>query len=857
MAADSEVDRADAVSPEDDQTLRKIARYVEEIDLYDRETKKWDRQSKRIIKRYKDDRGGDGTIESQERRFNVLWSNTQNLLPALYARNPKPDIQRRFKDADPIGRVTSDILERSVTYFCDTDHFAATSRQCVLDYLLPGRGTCWVRYVPHFKPAEEITDDIGPGDDQDEEAEAPEVIDYEEVIPDYVHREDFGYNICRTYDEVWVIWRKVYMTRRELSDRFTKLKESEINAIPLDYKKQDNNGKVIDDGVGKAIIYELWDKTRKIAVWLHKSVPDALDLRPDPLRLEHFFPAPKPLLTNLVNDSLIPVPLYVEYQDQASELDMLTARIAMMTKCLKVVGIYDASAEGLNRMFNEGTENELIPVQNWAGMQEKGGMANAYSLVEVKQIAETLLAAYEARDKVKSDLDEITGMSDIIRGETDPSETASAQKLKSGYANQRISDMQRDVQRFIRETVRIMTDIIANHFQLDTIKQISGVRLLTNAEKQLYQSPMMGHNGGPPMAGAPGAQGMPPGTPGQPPAPPPLPPNTTQDQLEQMLQDPSWEDVEALIRNKALRCFRIDIETDSIIKADEEGEKASRVEFLKASGQFLQQAVEAGQQQPELIPLLAQMLMFGVRAFPVGKELESAFNSTMQKLEKEAANPQPKPNPEMAKVQADQQLGQQKLQQEMQLAQQKAQLEAQTAQAEQEAQAQQSAQENQMEAQREQRKLEAEDQLQRDKMQGEMEVELTKAYIQQKTAIVVARIGAGSTDGAVEEQEVDMKLGLKRDDELHGKLDTLIGHLTNQAKQPQPDVAGALNNLAQAHRHATETHAQMMQQQAGAINENSRQIGNLHKAATAEKEIVRDPKTNKPTGVRIKQATMQ
>ena len=100
----------------------KIVRYVQEIELYDKETQAWDRQSKRIIRRYKDDRGGDGTIESQERRYNILYSNTQNLLPALYARNPKPDIQRRFKDADPIGRVTSDILERSISYFCDTDH---------------------------------------------------------------------------------------------------------------------------------------------------------------------------------------------------------------------------------------------------------------------------------------------------------------------------------------------------------------------------------------------------------------------------------------------------------------------------------------------------------------------------------------------------------------------------------------------------------------------------------------------------------------------------------------------------------------------------------------------------------------
>lgn len=752
MADDSETNISEAQGPGNPSVNvpEKIARYVEEIELYDKESQKWDRQSKRIIKRYKDDRGGDGTIESQERRFNILWSNTQNLLPALYARNPKPDIQRRYKDADPIGRVTSDILERSVTYFCDTDNFGANSRQCVLDYLLPGRGTLWVRYVPHFKPAEEITDDSEPGDDAEDQAEAPEVIDYEDVIPDYVHRADFGHNICRTWDEVWCSWRIVYLSRKELIERFG---EEKGKLPPLDYKNKDTSGKVIDDGIGKSVIYELWDKTRKIAVWFHKTISDALDLRPDPLRLENFFPFPKPLFTNLVNDSLIPTPLYVEYQDQAAELDLLTARIAMMTRNLKVVGIVDASVEGLNRMFNEGTENELIPVQQWALFAEKGGINGAMQLLPIKDIAAALLSCYEARDKVKTDLDEITGMSDIIRGTTDPNETASAQKLKSGYASQRISDMQRDVQRFIRETIRIMTDIIANHFQIETIKQISGVRLLTNQEKQAYQAaqnPQMGHNGGPPMPGMP---------PQAPPQPPPLPPGVTPDQMETMLDAPTWEDVEGLIRNQALRCFRIDIETDSIIKADEEAEKASRVEFLKASGAFLQQAVEAGAQQPALVPLLGQMLMFGVRAFPVGKELEGAFNSTLQKLEKEAANPQPKPNPEMMKVQGEQQLAQQKqqfdqqhqsaqLQGQMALEQAKAQATSQAEVAKAQAQAAVQQHLNELENQRRLVELQGEQQLAQAKIAAETDWRLKVAHINAAASIEVARINAKADDGA-------------------------------------------------------------------------------------------------------------
>lgn len=757
--ADVEVNRSEDQTSDADQ-LWKIARYVEEIELYNRECQTWDRQSKAILKRYKDDRGGDGTIEGQERRFNVLWSNTQNLLPALYARNPKPDVQRRFKDADPIGRVSSDVLERCLAYYCDTDQFAATSRGCVLDYLLPGRGTTWVRYDPHFKPADEITDDAEAS--KDDLAEAPEVLDYENVINDYVHRDDFGHNVCRIWDEVWCGWRKVYMTKSEFKTRFKKpltekygaARANEIiSQLPMDYVQKDLKDQVIDNGVKKTVIYELWDKLRKVAVWFNKAVPDAFDLRPDPLRLDGFFPFPKPLFANLANDSLIPVPLYKEYQDQASQLDELTNRIAQMTRCLKVVGVVDASAEALNRMFNEGTENQLIPVQQWSIFAgEKGGMKGAMELFDIQMIAEALLRAYECRDKVKADLDEITGMSDIIRGATDASETATAQRLKAGFAGQRINDMQRDVQRFIRETIRIQADVICNHVSDDTIKTISGVRLLTQAEKQQYQQAKM-------MA----AQGQ--GAV----QPPPLPPHVSPDQMEDMLNNPTWEEVFGLLRNNALRCFRIDIETDSTIKPDEQQEKQDAMEMVQGIGTMLEKGMQAGASDPDVIPLIGQIMQLALRRFNSGKELESALSSYIQKKEKQAANPQPKPNPEMAKVQADAQIKQAELQQNAAIKQQELQQQAQIEG--QKAQAQMATQQhlNDLENQRRMAELQGEQQLQREKMASEqqleierlnresvaqgaqMDMELKKALIQKETAIEVARIGAKATTGEQEE----------------------------------------------------------------------------------------------------------
>lgn len=744
--------QGDGKTPED---LWKIARWVSEVTLYDRETQVWYERGKRILRRYKDERS---PREDNVNRYNVLWANTQTCLPALFARNPKPDFQRRFKDADPVGRVTADVLERCTSYFTDTDAFYAANRQCTIDYLLPGRGTVWVRYVPHMKEVAipmEISQTVQEGEDQ--KPQTQEVIDYEEVLTDYVHPQDFGHNICRTWDEVYCGWRIVYMTRDELVKRFG---EEKGRDVPLDYVPSSLNDTKLDDGIGKATIYELWDKNRRVAVWFHKTIPDALDLREDPLRLDGFFPFPKPILTNLCNDSVIPTPIYTEYQDQAMELDSLTARICAVERCLKVAGVYDASVQGLGRVLSEGVDATMIPVESWAMFAEKGGIQGAMSFLPIKEIAAALMQMYQARDQVKKDLMEITGIPDIVRGDSNPNETLGAQQIKTSFATNRISDQQRDIQRFVRETIRIIVNVMCNHFQLSTIKEISGVRLLTEAEKAQVKQAIAQYQQVSQQAKAAN----------QPPPPPPLPKGMDEDQLQQLLADPSWEDVDAMLRNNAMRCFRIDIETDSTIKADQEADKASRIEFLKAVGGFLEQAGQAGAAQPEMVPVLGQMLMFAVRGFPVGKELEGALTTAIQKLEKIAENPPPKQSPEMMKVQGEQQLAQQKMQSDTQMEQAKFQAEqqlnqakvqgeiavqhakvqadAQTAQAQQQAQAQQAFQQNQLEAERESRKLQQEMQLAQIRIAAETDMQLKKAHIMAAASIEVARIGAKADDGA-------------------------------------------------------------------------------------------------------------
>lgn len=605
---------------------KEVSFWIREIELYERKFASWEKRSKKICKRYKDDEEG-----RKRSQFNILWSNVQTLVPATYNSPPKPNIDRRFQDDDDAGRLSAQVLERATSYFVSEDRCDTSLRQATLDRFLAGRGQVWVRYAPKITeaaPTGQITDDV------------EQILESEDLEYDYVHWQDFGHTNARTWQEVRAVWRIVPLDRKELTERFGDAGKE----LPLDGKKDDND----DMDCRKASVYEIWDsKTRKV-YWISKNSVNALDIKDDPLGLKEFFPCPRPVYATLDNNSLVPTPDFILYQDQAIELDTLTQRIASLTKAIKVVGIYDASAEALQRLLSEGLENKMIPVENFAVMGANGGIKGAVDFFPIEMVVATVTSLYQARDKIKQDIYEITGISDIVRGATNANETATAQQIKGQYANLRLGDMQKELARFGRDLVRISAEIIAEHFSVETLRNISGIKLLTNQEKKNLE--LMLQSG-----------------------------QQATEELQELLQKPSWEDVEAILRNDAARSFRIDIETDSTIKADQDAEKASRVEFLGAVGGFIQQAAQA---PADLQPLLLDLLEFGVRGFRVGRELETTFKMTADKIKKAAEQPQEQqPDPAVMQAQADAQMKQAEIDGKMQLEQQKMQMENQRANA--------------------------------------------------------------------------------------------------------------------------------------------------------------------------------
>ena len=349
-------------------------------------------------------------------------------------------------------------------------------------------------------------------------------------------------------------------------------------------------------------------------------------------------------------DSTIPVPDYVQYQDQADELDDLTQRIAKLQDALRMVGVY-AGEENvtLQNVFTPGNENALIPIDAYDLFKEKGGIKGLIEWVPIDMVIQCLKGCYEARAQIIQDIYQITGLSDIIRGDTDPNETATAQGIKAQWGSLRVRDRQKDIHRFARDAINIKAEVIAEHFSIDTLKAMTNVKLMTNAEKQQAQLQMQQQQviwQGQEQQ----AQAM-----GQQPPPPPEPDPEVMD----LLQQPSWEDVQGLLKNDALRSFRIDIETDSTIEPDEMAQKQAFTEYVGAVTQLMTAAAGILPAAPYVAPLFSEIFKQSARVFKVSRTLEDTIDKVFSTAEAQPpAQPQGPPPVDPTQLQAEQIKGQ-------------------------------------------------------------------------------------------------------------------------------------------------------------------------------------------------------
>jgi hypothetical protein len=137
---------------------------------------------------------------------------------------------------------------------------------------------------------------------------------------------------------------------------------------------------------------------------------------------------------------------------------------------------------------------------------------------------------YQERIRLIQSIYELTGISDIQRGSTDPRETKGAQLLKAQFSSLRLMPRQKKVERFVRDLFRLMAEVIGEVFSPETMTRITGL-------------------------------------------------NVTPEILDLLRDDNSYQ---------------IEVETDSTILPDEAADKAAVGEYLQAVAGFMQMQAQGG-----------------------------------------------------------------------------------------------------------------------------------------------------------------------------------------------------------------------------------------------------------------------
>ncbi|RPH75998.1 phage tail tape measure protein [bacterium] len=564
---------------------------------------------------------------SRDREFQMLWANAEVIKPAIYAKPPMPVVAPKFKDRRPVPQAAAELLERACTVAFDLGYVHDLMLLIRDDLALSGRGVAWARY---------------------ESARGKGYYDYEKVCFDHKDRRDFLHSLNRCWYEVWWVAGASWLTREEARERFKEFSGDEYQDAEYEV---DRDTKEIGgtDNRERAKFWEIWDRKNRRCVWVAKGCEDILDDSDPEIEYANFFPCPQPAFGTLQRGSLVPVPDALQYEDQLKELNLLTGRIHALSEALEAKGFYPAGgaelADAIEAALKANTPGRLlVPISNWAAF---GGSKEVIIWLPIDQIAATVSQLVTLRRQIIEDIYQIMGMSDIMRGATDPGETLGAQQLKTQYGGTRVRDKQQQLVRFSRDLVQVAADVICSKFDPVTVVEMTQTdlptskmiqRQISSVQQQLVQQQQAIEQ----AKQQPQVQQMMQTQPDQ--------AGQFQQQAQKLMEEgqntvralmahPTFDQVWLFLQNMRARSFVLDIETDSTILVDENAEKQRRAEFVGVLGQLLPQLTQMIGAEPATAAFCGELLKFAAAPFRAGRSLDGAIDELVQDMQAKAGQP--------------------------------------------------------------------------------------------------------------------------------------------------------------------------------------------------------------------------
>lgn len=558
---------------------------------------------------------------AKDRNYNIFYSNVQTLDANLGINNPKPDIQRRFLkriDSNPLKSNTyaevARILSGAVEYVVDVSGVDKIMKQDIHGTDVVGRGIAWVEYNPTIE-----TDENG-----------NEFVSHRDI-----HLKSLGYNeyLCSSAEcpsDIWWVARRHLLSRKDIYQRFG----YSTDDAELQYKPgTDDNDTVLKRGE----VWEIWDKNDKKRIFLlttHKN-HELLEETDDPYRLECFFPCDE-LCFIRENNSIVPVPEYMIYEKQAKLVEVIEKKIAQVQDAIKYVIVSGSQDKSVANTIIAARHGDVVTIQS---NDAPGGVGSMLATVPFGDAVNMIDSLEALKERTKQNIYDITGISDLMRGTSDPRETAKAQQIKGLFGSLRFQDRQMAVQEHRKRIYRIIAEIVAEHYDPETLAEMTCTYLPTDEQKMMQEAEIkqLQESG----------QDV---------------PQDTIDAYNNIVNQPTWEMVLQILRSDKLRNYTVDVETTATAFDDKEAQTEA-IDHI--TNTFMTMAQMADQLSPELvkgfIPIMRMNLANCKLSSSITRQLEEALDAAYKAVDAESKQP-PAPTPEQERLNADMQLENAKLQ---------------------------------------------------------------------------------------------------------------------------------------------------------------------------------------------------
>lgn len=652
--ASEQVERGDSL------TIAEVKKFIEDcrkgrrMDYIDIADRSWDEVEKRN-KRGRLYGGSDMYKTRRWTRFPLWWSCWKIRKPIVLARIPEPVLKDTQGD-DPYGRTACILGERFIKSVLKTfDAFTEIS-SAVDDFLVTDFG--WGRW---FYTTELCYEDekvrlqvVEPEPMLDEQGqpipappEPPIFLDPrtgEPVMEGILEDEQGAYLLSgqqvevedervflesQLYAALYVesdtrkwneVTRCAYEYHYSYRDFIQKFGEAGLQKIAMSEVDEHRTGKPI-------IVFEYWGKMPKEVRWLAETSDDFLspqtgldrDRNIDIPKLEEvdeeisdydnsdlygltgFFPSAEPMVMNNPTKSFWPTPEYFQVADILEDVHGIVSRMFLLTKAIRVRFLYDSSVPQLSSLIGETGEGGGLGIPNLEDnlIRGKGTLATLVQYFPVDEMITGLNNMYTAFEQRLNMFYQITGLSDLLRGQTDPNsdKTYGERQMEGKFALNRIEPYQRKVQEWIKDNYLLGMEMGLKMFSEKTIDEYIVPQTLDQEDKQRYV--------------------------------------------------PSLE----LLKSNKRRRFRVDFETDSTIAINQGWRREQAIQTANAITKMMESTAKVAQDMPELAATELKLMEHVVGELTDGKLFVDEIRDSIQTSIDKAMQPKPQePNVDIEKV---------------------------------------------------------------------------------------------------------------------------------------------------------------------------------------------------------------